>query len=98
MGGRATPTIANSSGRWPCSERLKMAGSSLCRVRSPDAPKITKTHGSARRFDMAAELRAQRRQDLFREGVIAARAEADVERRGEDVRGNRFLDCRVDGP
>src|SRR6266550_1642421 len=75
-----------------------MAGSSLLRVRSPDAPKITKTHGSALRLDMTAELRAQGRQQLFAEGVIAARAEARVERRGQHVGGDLFLDRGVHGP
>src|SRR5437879_248947 len=75
-----------------------MAGRSFPRVRSPDAPKITKTHGSALRLDMTAELRAQRRQELFAEGVIAARAKARVERRRQHIGGDFLLDGRIDRP
>src|SRR6185369_4159280 len=37
----------------------------------------------SRRFHVAAELLPHRRQDLFREGVLLARTEADVECRGQ---------------
>src|SRR5258705_11553182 len=100
IGGRATPRMANSSGRWPLSARLKIAGSSLPRVRSPDAPKMTKMQGSARlgTLDMAAELRAQRGEQLLAEGVIAAGAEPRVERCGEDVGGDLFRGRRHHTP
>src|ERR687896_385283 len=91
IGGRARPRIANCSGRWPDSARLYIAGSSLRRVRSPDAPKMTRTQGSARGLDMAAELRAERRQDLFGERVILARAEAFEQPRGEPAGGHRLF-------
>src|SRR4029434_6347209 len=91
------PRIANSSGRYPSSLRLKIAGSSLLRVRSPDAPKITKTHGSAR-FDMAAELRAQRGEQLFRERVIASRSEPRVQGGRQHLGRHFFLDGRMNGP
>src|SRR5688572_297997 len=91
IAGRATPRMANPPGRWPDSMRLYTAGSSLRRVRSPDAPKMTRTQPSAA-FDMAAELRPQRRQHLFRERVVASRSEPRVQRRGEDVGGHRFFD------
>src|SRR5258705_8750300 len=100
IGGRATPRMANSSGRWPLSARLKMAGSSLPRVRSPDAPKMTKMQGSARlgTLDMAAELRAQRGEQLLAESVIAAGAEPRVERCGEHADGDLFRDRRGHRP
>src|SRR5689334_14420066 len=91
------PRIANSSGRYPSSHKLKIAGSSLLRVRSPDAPKMTKTHGSAR-FDMAAELRTERGEQLFREGVIAPRSEPRVQRCCQHVGRHFFLDGRVNSP
>jgi hypothetical protein len=46
---RAFATIANRSVRSPLVARLIKAGTSLRLVRSPDAPKITMTHGSAGR-------------------------------------------------
>src|SRR6185503_20151803 len=91
------PRIANSSGRWPASLRLKIAGSSLLRVRSPDAPKMTKTQESAR-FDMAAELGTQRGEQLFRERVVAPRSEPRVQRRRQYVGRHFFLDGRMDSP
>src|SRR4029434_10138811 len=91
------PRIANSSGRYPSSLKLKIAGSSLLRVRSPDAPKMTKTHGSAR-FDMSAALRTQRGEQLFRERVIASRSEPRVQRRGQHVGRYFFFDGRIDRP
>src|SRR5687768_2929697 len=98
MCGRATPRIANWSGRWPDSARLYIAGNSFRRVRSPDAPKMTSTQASARGLDMAAELGAERRQDLFRERVILPRAEALEERRREHVGRHRLFDRGLDGP
>src|SRR5678815_888938 len=89
--------MANSSGSSPSSHRLKMAGRSLLRVRSPDAPKITKTQGSAR-FDMAAELRPQCREQFFRERVVAPRSEPRVQCGRQYVRRDFFFDCCIDGP
>src|SRR5437868_6456181 len=50
------------------------------------------------RFNVAAELLPHCRQNLFREGVLLARAEADIERRGQHVGRNGFVDSSVDGP
>src|SRR3989442_10434692 len=96
MGGRAMPRIANASGSRCDSARLYTAGRSLRRVRSPEAPKMTMMLGSG--FDMPAELCAQRRQHPLRERVIAARTEAREERRGDRLRGHRFLDRGDDRP
>src|SRR5579862_2412668 len=48
-GRRATPTIANFSGRRPFCSRWKRAGSNLRLVRSPDAPKMVMITGSGTR-------------------------------------------------
>ena len=60
-----------------------MAGSSLLRVRSPDAPKMTKMQGSARlrTFDMAAELSAQHayRERTLQTPAIEVRQHTHVE-------------------
>src|SRR3954447_23869208 len=50
------------------------------------------------RFDVAAKLLPHSRQDLFREGVLLARAEADVERRSQHVGRNGFVDSSIDSP
>ena len=47
---------------------------------------------------MAAELGAQRGKQLFSEGVVAARAEARVERGRQHVGGDFLFDRRVNGP
>ena len=47
---------------------------------------------------MPAEALAHRRQHLFRESVLAARAEAGVERGRQHVGRHRLLDRRHDGP
>src|SRR5437764_838276 len=49
-------------------------------------------------FYMAAEFLSHRRQDLLRKGVLLTRAEADIERGRQHVRGNGFIDGCVDGP
>src|SRR5271165_3403437 len=46
---RATPTTPMSRARNPWSWRLNSAGTSLRWVRSPEAPKMTTTHGSPTR-------------------------------------------------
>src|SRR5688572_28296660 len=97
IAGRATPRMAKPPGRWPDSMRLYTAGRSFRRVRSPDAPKMTRTQPSAA-LDMAAELRPQRRQQFFREGVVAARPEPRVQRGGERVGRHLFLDGCRHGP
>src|SRR5690349_4448353 len=74
-----------------------MAGSSLRRVRSPDAPKMTRMQSSAR-LGMAAELGAKRRQQLFSEGVVAARSESREQRGRQHVGGNVFGDGGRDRP
>src|ERR1700733_9665059 len=49
-------------------------------------------------LDMAAEAETHGRKHLFTEGVLLARTEAGIERRGQHVRRNRFLDRGLDGP
>src|SRR5579864_949566 len=49
-------------------------------------------------LDMPAEAEAHRREHLFREGVLLPRAESGVERRGEHIRRDRFLDRGFDRP
>ncbi len=49
-------------------------------------------------LDVPAEAEAHGRQHLFAEGVLLARAEAGVERRGQHVGRHRFLDRGLDGP
>src|SRR5689334_12803456 len=89
--------MANCSGSNPSSLRLRIAGSSLLRVRSPDAPKITKTQGSAW-FDIATGLRAKRGEQSLRERVVAPRSEPPVERRCQHVRRHFFFHRRMDSP
>src|SRR6202011_6245292 len=93
--------------------RLQRAGTSSRWVRSPAAPKITRTHGSPGRacgsisrarlwsgfgLDMSAEFVAHGREQLVGEARRLARSEAGVERSREDIRRHRFLDRRHDGP
>src|SRR5207244_10569093 len=73
-------------------------GRSLLLVRSPDAPKITKTHGSARWLDMTAKLGAQRGEELVREGMVAPRSEARIERCRQHIGGHLFVDRGVNRP
>src|SRR6267142_1112726 len=70
---------------------------SLRCVRSPDAPKMTSENGSSA-YGMAAELVAKRGEQPVREGVVAPRAEAREERRGDGRRRHRLLDGILDGP
>src|SRR5271156_447004 len=116
-----TPTIANFSGSSWLLSRLYSAGISRRLVKSPVAPKMTKTHESPRRargaaadwevesevgmagnlvlfLEVSAELVAHRGKQFVREVCSAARSEAFVERRGQHVRRNAFVDCSVDSP
>src|SRR5450755_4132098 len=49
IGERATPTTPTSGARNPCVRRLKIAGTSLRCVKSPEAPKMMTRHGSPTR-------------------------------------------------
>src|SRR5689334_5429259 len=49
-------------------------------------------------LDVPPESLAHGGKDLLREGVLTARAEARIERGGENVRRNRFLDRGLNGP
>ena len=49
-------------------------------------------------LDVPAEAEAHGRENLFAERVLLPRAEAGVERRGQHVRRDRFLDRGLDGP
>ncbi len=51
-----------------------------------------------RRLDMAAEAEAHGRQHFLAESLLLPRAEAGVERGGQHIGRNRFLDRRLDGP
>src|SRR3990172_4543947 len=70
---------------------------SLRRVRSPEAPKMISANGSSA-DGMAPEGPAERGEQPVREGVLPARAEAGVERRGDGGRGDRLRDRVLDGP
>src|SRR5262249_12086448 len=70
---------------------------SLRCVRSPDAPKMTSENGSSV-YGMAPELVAERGEQPVREGIVAARAEAREERRGDRRRRHRLFDGVLDGP
>src|SRR3954452_7815311 len=50
------------------------------------------------RLEMATEALAHGGDDLFRKRVLLARAEARVERRGEDIGGDGFFEGSHDGP
>src|ERR1700678_2323959 len=82
-------------------------------ARSPAPPKITRTQGSAGfatgsislfrpgldlGFDVPAELVSHCRQQLVGEAFLFARAEAGIERRGQDIRRDGLFDRRLDGP
>src|SRR5450432_486258 len=61
-------------------------------------PDVMSARSFLGRLDVAAEAEAHRRQQLFAEGVVAARAEAGEQRRRQHIRRHRLLDRRVDGP
>src|SRR5665213_2414269 len=49
-------------------------------------------------LDVSTESEPHGREHLFPEGVLLPRAESGIERRGEYVGGDRFLDRGLDGP
>src|SRR3990170_2710465 len=70
---------------------------SLRRVRSPDAPKMISANGSSA-DGMAPERLAEGGEQPVGERVLAPRAEAREERRGDRGRGDRLLDGVLDRP
>src|SRR5512143_1594127 len=50
------------------------------------------------RLLVAAKTGTHRRENLFGEGMVLARAEAGEQRRGQHFRRHRFVDRRVHGP
>src|SRR4029077_511351 len=109
LSARATPMMEKSSGRNLPRRKLCSAGNSRRLVRSPSAPKITKTHegaGFARSvmslggldLDVAAEPVAHGGQQLVGKAFLLAGAEARIERSRQNVGRHRLLDRRHDGP
>src|SRR6202790_5425289 len=87
----AMPITANSSGNSFSRRRLHSAGTSRRLVRSPAAPKMTRTQGPAGfadglmstrglGLDVPAELVSHRREQLVGEAFLLARPESGVER------------------
>src|SRR5438270_10675973 len=52
----------------------------------------------SRRLQVSTEFLSHRAQNLFGEGVLLARTEADVESRSEHIGGNSFIQSGIDGP
>ncbi len=92
-------------GSMPSRYRWKKAGSSFRLVRSPEAPKITiglrrecvprrgHDRGLLRFHGVAAELVAERRDDLRAEGLVLPRREPREERQRRDRRGHVLVDA-----
>ena len=78
--------------RCPLCERLGI-GKDPCSSRS-----LGRIRSRFFRFNMTAKLLAHGRQNLVRETCLLARPEACVERSGQHVGRNGFLDRRHDGP
>src|SRR5687767_15894866 len=85
------------SGSVRAAYRLQRAGTSLRRVRSPEAPKMTSENGSSAN-GMTTELVAEGGQQPVRERVLAPRAEAREEGGRDRGRRHRLLDGVLDGP
>src|SRR5687768_14751886 len=85
------------SGSVRAAYRLQRAGTSLRRVRSPEAPKMTSENGSSS-YGMATELVAEGGEQPVREGVVTARAEPREEGGRDGRRRHGFLDGVLDRP
>ena len=91
-----------SAGAWSdrrVAPKITSAQGGACRAAaSASRPCHASCSPSLRRLHVAAELLAHRRQHLLGEGVVLARAEAGVERRGQHLGRHRLLDRRLDRP